>query len=49
MPRPLEHEEMGEDSDDPPDEEEQRPTGTLYITRAGAERLRAELKNLLTV
>ena len=40
MPKPIDHEEMLEDSDDPPDEEESRPTGTLYITRVGAERLR---------
>ena len=49
MPKPIDHEEMLEDSDDPPEEEESRPTGTLYITRVGAERLRAELKHLLTV
>lgn len=30
--------------DDPP-----RPVGRLYVTRTGAERLRAELKHLLTV
>jgi transcription elongation factor GreB len=36
--------ELGEDED-----EEERPRGTLYITRAGAERLRAELKQLLHV
>jgi transcription elongation factor GreB len=35
--------------DDEDDEEEARPKGTLYITPTGAERLRAELKQLLTV
>lgn len=29
--------------------EDEAPRGTLYITRAGAEKLRAELKQLLTV
>ena len=38
-----------EPEDDEVDEEDVRPTGTLYITRAGAERLKAELKHLLTV
>ncbi len=32
-----------------PEEEEVQSRGTLYITRAGAEKLRAELKYLLTV
>jgi transcription elongation factor GreB len=32
-----------------PEEDEPAPRGTLYITRAGAERLRGELKQLLTV
>jgi transcription elongation factor GreB len=40
-------------SGDPPDqdddEEDAGPRGTLYITRAGAEVLRAELRQLLTV
>jgi transcription elongation factor GreB len=36
------------DADDPEDEQP-RPRGTLYITRAGAEKLRGELKQLLTV
>ena len=36
--------------DDEVDEEEDvSPRGTLYITRAGAEKMRAELKHLLTV
>ena len=46
MPKPLDHEEPIED---PEEEAEPGPAGTLYITRAGAERLRAELKYLLTV
>ena len=46
MPLPLDHEEPIED---PEEEDEPRQAGTLYITRAGAERLRAELKYLLTV
>ena len=33
----------------PPPSDEPAPSGTLYITRAGAEKLRAELKHLLTV
>ena len=44
-PKPTDPEEVLED----PEEEEPRQGGTLYITRAGAERLRAELKYLLTV
>lgn len=35
--------------EDEPDEDEPKPRGTLYITPPGAERLRAELKQLLTV
>jgi transcription elongation factor GreB len=44
-------EEEGEALEDlePDEEEEQAPRGTLYITAEGAERLRAELKHLLTV
>jgi transcription elongation factor GreB len=43
-------EEAEEEGSDPEDlEDEPQPRGTLYITRAGAEVLRAELKHLLTV
>jgi transcription elongation factor GreB len=42
-------EEVLEDPEDLADEEETRPAGTLYITRGGAEKLRAEWKHLLTV
>ncbi|MFT3707809.1 MAG: transcription elongation factor GreB [Archangium sp.] len=31
------------------EDDEPQPSGTLYITRSGAEKLRAELKHLLTV
>ncbi len=48
-PKPIDHEEVIEDPEDPAEDDEPRPAGTLYITRAGAERLRAELKHLLTV
>jgi transcription elongation factor GreB len=40
----------GVDPDEAPEEEEEKaPSGTLYITREGSEKLRAELKALLTV
>jgi transcription elongation factor GreB len=44
-------EEVGEPVDDeaPEEEEEKGPRGTLYITPEGSERLRAELKQLLSV
>jgi len=48
MPRRKEEEEAP-DLDGPDEEDDVRPSGALYITRAGAERLRAELKQLLTV
>lgn len=45
--------EGAEDELGPPEEDDEdeapRPKGTLYITPAGAERLKAELKHLLTV
>ena len=47
-PKPIDHEET-DDPEDLEEEEDQKPQGTLYITRAGAEKLRAELKHLLTV
>jgi transcription elongation factor GreB len=47
-PKPIDHEEVTDDPEDL-EEEDQKPQGTLYITRAGAEKLRAELKHLLTV
>ncbi len=47
-PKPIDHEEVADDPEDL-EEEDQKPQGTLYITRAGAEKLRAELKHLLTV
>ena len=42
-----EDEELDETEAD--EDDEVVPSGTLYITRAGAEKLRAELKHLLTV
>ena len=42
-------EEEIEDPEDLAEDDEPRERGTLYITRAGAEKLRAELKYLLTV
>ncbi len=48
-PKPIDPEEQPEDPEDLAEEEETRPTGTLYITPSGAGRLRAELKHLLTV
>ncbi|MDP3153825.1 MAG: transcription elongation factor GreB [Archangium sp.] len=42
-------EEEIEDPEDLAEDDEPRERGTLYITRAGAEKLRAELKFLLTV
>jgi transcription elongation factor GreB len=48
-PKPIDHEEVTDDPEDLEEEEDQKPQGTLYITRAGAEKLRAELKHLLTV
>ncbi|MDP1828692.1 MAG: transcription elongation factor GreB [Archangium sp.] len=48
-PKPLDQEEQIEDPEDLAEDDEPRQAGTLYITRAGAERLRAELKHLLTV
>jgi transcription elongation factor GreB len=47
-PKPIDHEEGPEDPEDV-EEDDPKPAGTLYITRAGAEKLRAELKHLLTV
>lgn len=46
-PRPIDHEPPLDEGSD--EEDEVQPTGTLYVTRAGAEKLRAELKHLLTV
>jgi transcription elongation factor GreB len=49
-PKPIDHEEQLEDPEDLADEEvEEKGPVTLYVTRAGAEKLRAELKHLLTV
>lgn len=49
-PKPLDSEERPEDLEElPPEDEELPQRGTLYITRAGAEKLRAELKHLMTV
>ncbi len=48
-PKPIDAEETIEDPEDLEEEDEPKQTGTLYITRAGAEKLRAELKHLLTV
>ena len=45
---PDEEEIEGTDDDESP-EEDFTPAGTLYITTSGAEKLRAELKHLLTV
>ena len=42
-------EEEIEDPEDLAEDDEPQERGTLYITRAGAEKLRAELKYLLTV
>lgn len=46
---PREEEEAPEELDPEEEEEEQAPRGALYITPQGAERLKAELKQLLTV
>jgi transcription elongation factor GreB len=46
--KPIDEEEQITDPEDV-EEDEPQPKGTLYITRAGAEVLRAELKHLLTV
>jgi transcription elongation factor GreB len=48
-PKPIDHEEQIEDPEDLDDEPEEKGPSTLYITRAGAEKLRAELKHLLNV
>jgi transcription elongation factor GreB len=48
-PKPIDHEETIEDPEDLAEEDEPKQVGTLYVTRAGAEKLRAELKHLLTV
>jgi transcription elongation factor GreB len=48
MVKPIDEEEQITDPEDV-EEDEPQPKGTLYITRAGAEVLRAELKHLLTV
>ncbi len=48
MVKPIDEEEQLTDPEEP-EEDEPQPRGTLYITRAGADRLRAELKHLLTV
>jgi len=48
MVNPIDEEEQITDPEDV-EEDEPQPKGTLYITRAGAEVLRAELKHLLTV
>lgn len=48
-PKPIDQEEVFEDPEDLVEEDEPQARGTLYITRAGAEKLRAELKHLLTV
>jgi transcription elongation factor GreB len=56
MPTPPEHDDEPEQGEDgalldqaDEDDEEVRPKGPLYITPAGAEKLRAELRQLLTV
>ena len=46
MPKPIDHEEAVED---PAQDDEPKEAGPCYITRAGAKRLRAELRHLLTV
>ena len=48
-PKPIDQEEVLEDPEDLAEDDEPKQSGTLYITRAGAEKLRAELKHLLTV
>jgi transcription elongation factor GreB len=49
-PKPVDSEERPEEPEDLPEEDEEpQQRGTLYITRAGAEKLRAELKFLMTV
>lgn len=48
MTKPLDRRPLPPGEDDE-EEEERAPRGTLYITRHGAEKLRAELKHLLTV
>lgn len=49
--KPIDHEPdvEAEAAAEAEEEEELQPVGTLYITREGAEKLRAELKHLLTV
>ncbi|MFZ5444065.1 MAG: transcription elongation factor GreB [Myxococcota bacterium] len=47
--KPIDQEEAIVDELEADEEEDVQPRGTLYITRAGAEKLRAELKHLLTV
>lgn len=46
-PKPIDHEPVLEEGDE--EEDDVQPVGTAYITRVGAEKLRAELKHLLTV
>jgi transcription elongation factor GreB len=46
-PKPIDHEPTLDEGGD--EDDDVLPTGTLYVTRAGAEKLRAELKHLLTV
>ena len=48
-PKPIDPQEVSEDPEDLAEDDEPRERSALYITRAGAERLRAELKHLLTV
>ena len=48
-PKPIDHEEVIEDREDAAEDDEPRQAGTLYITPAGAEKLKVELKYLLTV
>ncbi len=48
-PKPIDPEEVSEDPEDLAEDDEPRERGALYITRSGAQKLRAELKHLLTV
>jgi transcription elongation factor GreB len=49
MVPPDDDEPLNFDADDEAEDEQPKARGTLYITRAGAEKLRGELKQLLTV
>ncbi|MBL9037267.1 MAG: transcription elongation factor GreB [Archangium sp.] len=47
MVKPIDEEPLLEGSDEP-ENDDVRPRGTMYITLAGAQKLRAELRHLLT-